>query len=328
MRIFGGCCWPGQKWTKAKGCAGTPSCPAGMTAQGTECLIVCSEGKTTSIDTAGHCCWPQQVWSLAQSRCVGAPQCPASLVANEDDCTIPCAPGKRVSSDTAGQCCWPQQVWSASRQLCVGIPACPLGWRADAETCAVELVEEVPPPLVASPAADAGPAQPAQPDGGLAGVVMPDAGSPLMPAANSEFAAPDAGTAAPAAAVAATAAKAAVPAGRVRTPSTWLFVGAAVFALGYIPALVVPSAMGNQVPNANRVAPIPLVGPLMVRNTLSDRALENGWNVICIADALLQWAGAAMMIGGALKWGIGEEPTEQKVSVWFSPAGGGAVVRW
>src|SRR5581483_9116810 len=168
-----------------------------------------------------------------------------------------------ASADTLGHCCWPEQAWSESRQVCVGVPRCPVGWKPQRELCVVDVPElppapeppPVPPPVVEAPAAaDAGVA--------AAPLAAPDAGVVLAPQAVP--AGPPA-----AAAPGGVAAAAPAPQGRVHPPPALFFVGAGVFLLGWVPAVVESQSDKNYVPNANSVGAIPIAGPLLARNTLS-----------------------------------------------------------
>lgn len=85
----GHCCWQGQRWTQATGCAGQPSeCPEGLVAAANACEAPrCATGQRLE---GGRCCWSGQTYSDAQGgRCVGTPQCPAPLKTAGDTCEDP-----------------------------------------------------------------------------------------------------------------------------------------------------------------------------------------------------------------------------------------------
>jgi hypothetical protein len=324
----GHCCWPGQSWSKSKSsCVGAPKCPSGIRLGATDCMPACEAGRVASTDTFGHCCWPAQAWSNSRNACVGVPQCPSTLAAVGEECTVKCDPGMAASADTLGHCCWPEQAWSASRQVCVGVPKCPMGWKPQRELCIVDVPElppspeppPVPPPVVeAAPFADAGVA--------AAPLNSPDAGVVLAPQTL-----PPGPPAAVAAAPGGVTALAPPPTGRVHPPSAAFFVGAGLFLLGWVPAVVLSQVYKSYIPNVSAVAPIPIAGPILVRNTLSDYNLAQGWHYITIGDALLQTAGAVCLVAGAIVWAVGRPATENDNKVvrwWLTPQGAGATVRW
>jgi hypothetical protein len=83
----GHCCWGGQVWSKLQNrCVGAPACPAGMRAEGDQCVADCPAGQTQNPDTEGHCCWSNQVWSRTRGVCVGVPACPAGFAPSGETC--------------------------------------------------------------------------------------------------------------------------------------------------------------------------------------------------------------------------------------------------
>lgn len=316
------CCWPDQGWSPSKkACVGIPSCPAGLVADGEECVEPCEAGKTRSLDTAGKCCWPAQGWSASRQQCIGVPTCPAGLQADGETCVPACAPGMAVSVDTAGHCCWPGQAWSSSRNRCIGIPTCASGLRAEGEQCVAAPIEAAPAP---PPVFDAPPPMPAAEAPAIA--ATPDAGVPIV-------ATPPAPVAPPSAAPVAVIEPPSTA--RVHNPPAYFFISAGAFLLGYLPGVILPAAYGDYNRNTTRVSPIPFAGPLLMRDTLSDTQLEDGgWGALTIVGTILQWGGFAGMVIGAIDWIVGKPPPKPKRRVtaeldwWVSPTAAGARVRW
>ncbi len=99
------CCWPGQSADADGACVGSPACPAGMSASGSECVATarpsaCAEGRVAV--SGGYCCWPGQ-WVTAEGRCSGPPRCPGGLVASGAECIAALSsPAPAVYGDSYG----------------------------------------------------------------------------------------------------------------------------------------------------------------------------------------------------------------------------------
>jgi hypothetical protein len=119
-------------------------------------------------------------------------------------------------------------------------------------------------------------------------------------------------------------------------------VGVGLFALGYIPALVVGSSYGDTVPNAARAVKVPLAGPFIARTKLSDEILTKGASPGLLGDGALQIVGVTALAAGAglLIWQGVEmkqaEPAATPPAVTWQPQFGvgpgvvsaGAVFSW
>ncbi len=106
-----------------------------------------------------------------------------------------------------------------------------------------------------------------------------------------------------------------------RHAAPWYFLaGLGAFAVGYVPAALMAPIYGDYNPNANRAGAIPIAGPFMVRNALSDYNLNQGWNVAAIASGVLQIAGAVGLVSGTVAWVVGE-PAPLKYSGTLTGSG-------
>jgi hypothetical protein len=75
--------------------------------------------------------------------------------------------------------------------------------------------------------------------------------------------------------------------------------GLGVLALGYIPAVVLASKYGSEVPNAARSGVLPVFGVFTARTKLSDEILNDGASPGLLADGTIQLLGAAGLLTGA-----------------------------